>query len=94
MQFRMRAGADHLDRSLLKDLPESLSGVRTGGDAALIAGKPDFANRLVAGDDVIPGVKIAVTPDARVKVRINPERGELGSSGGRKNRHMDRVWDV
>ena len=90
----MLTGADHLDRRLLKYLRESLSGVRTGGNAALIAGKPDFAYRLVASDDVIPGMKIAIAPDARVKVRLNPERGELGSVRERWSRHIDSLWDV
>ena len=74
----MRDRSHELGRRLRKKLAERLASMMPGGNAALITRKPDFAYWLVAGSDVKPGAKIAIAPDARIKVGLNKEWGEVG----------------
>ena len=80
----MCSGPHELYGNLGKELAERLAGMMPRGDAALIARKPYFADWVVAGSDVKPWEKIAETPDTRVKVRLNKERGEVSGD--------NRLW--
>jgi hypothetical protein len=58
---------------------ESFAGVGAGGDAAFIAGEPDFAGGLSGGGAIVPGMKIGVAPDAGDEARLDEEgRKRLG----------------
>ena len=73
----MRNRPHELRRRFGEKLAERLAGMMPGGNAALITRKPDFAYWLVAGSNVKPWAKIAIAPDARIKVGLNEEWGEV-----------------
>ena len=56
---------------------ECFTSVRSGGDLAIIAAEPYFADGFVFGYAVVPGAKVLPSPDPADKLRLDPKGSHL-----------------
>ena len=62
---------------LAEKLGEPLSGVRSSGDKAIVAGKPDLADGFAFGHAVIPGAQIAKAPRPHRRYQGSMRKGAI-----------------
>jgi len=80
-----RVVAQHDQGMLGKHAAQFLSGAGAGGHNAVVAGEPDFAQRIFVGHLVIPGAQIHEPPHPDIEVGLDAKRARGESEDGSNN---------